>query len=351
MSCVTQLDESLESSKCTTANSCEGSIITERQANPGDWIKLNVGGTIFTTTRGTLTQQEPESMLARMFSSVNEITPSPCDSNGAYMIDRPGKYFQSILYYLTNGGKLILDQGINPYGVLEEARFYGIQSLVEYLESMFSNPELEYDFTKCSFVKKFQPLTRADVVNALIRSDRSTELRFQGVDLTGANLSKLDLRSINFKYAILKNANLSGCNLSYACLERADLSGCNLDGANLFGVRMICANLENSSLRGVNAEVDSSISNPSMEGVNLKNANLDGSQLVGVNMRVATLKNARLTNCDLKKAVLAGADLENCNLSGSDLQETNLRGANLKDAGFELVMTPVHMAQVSNDLI
>ena len=78
---------------------------------------------------------------------------------------------------------------------------------------------------------------------------------------------------------------------------------------------------------------------------------MDGSQLVGVNMRVATLKNARLTNCDLKRAVLAGADLENCNLSGSDLQETNLRGANLKDAGFELVMTPVHMAQVSNDLI
>ena len=257
---------------CNTCNTSPNTetAINEQANHHSDWIKLNVGGTIFTTTRGTLTQQEPDSMLARMFSSVNGITPSPCDSNGAYMIDRPGKYFAPILYYLANGGKLILDQGINPHGVLEEARFYGIQSLVEYLESMFSNPEFEYCFSKCTFVKKSQPLNRSDVINALIRSDKSTELRFQGVDLTGANLSKLDLRNINFKYAILKNANLSGCNLSYACLERADLSGSNLDGANLFGVRMVCANLENSSLKGINAEVDSTTSIPSMEGVNLK---------------------------------------------------------------------------------
>lgn len=257
-------------------NSAPSSCIYDsvNNANSGDWIKLNVGGSIFSTTRGTLTQQEPDSMLARMFTTANGITPSPVDSNGAYMIDRSGKYFEPILSYLRNGGQLILDQGINPLGVLEEARFYGIQSLVNNLENLIGNEsEFEYSFNKCAFIKKAQPLTRSHVVNALITCDRSTELRFQGVDLTGANLSRLDLHKINFKYAILKNCNLTGCNFSSACLERADLSGCTLDNAILSGVRMICANLEGSSLKGINAETDSNETGTSMEGVNLKVSN------------------------------------------------------------------------------
>jgi uncharacterized protein YjbI with pentapeptide repeats len=43
------------------------------------------------------------------------------------------------------------------------------------------------------------PLTRREVVNAIIATASNKELRFQGVNLTGADLSKLDLRNINFK--------------------------------------------------------------------------------------------------------------------------------------------------------
>lgn len=49
------------------------------------------------------------------------------------------------------------------------------------------------------------------------------------MNFTNANLSKLDLRYINFKYAVLKNANLSGANLSYCNFERADLCHAVLD--------------------------------------------------------------------------------------------------------------------------
>ena len=51
----------------------------------------------------------------------------------------------------------------------------------------------------------------------------------KGINFTNANLSKLDLRYINFKYAVLKNANLSGANLSYCNFERADLCHAVLD--------------------------------------------------------------------------------------------------------------------------
>lgn len=43
------------------------------------------------------------------------------------------------------------------------------------------------------------PLTRMDVVHSIIKTPITSELRFQGVNLAGADLNRLDLRYINFK--------------------------------------------------------------------------------------------------------------------------------------------------------
>ncbi|XP_034254318.1 BTB/POZ domain-containing protein KCTD9 [Thrips palmi] len=302
-----------------------------------DWVTLNVGGKYFTTSRSTLIAKEPLSMLARMFAEGENgylMTPSNVDHKGAYLIDRSPTYFEPILNYLRNG-RLIFDTYVNPEGVLEEARFFGLESLVPQLEAMIATNQRSRDTL---------PLSRRDVINALVCTPVTAELRFQGVNLAGSDLSRLDLRYINFKFACLHGCRLVGTNLSWCCLERADLSHCQLEGAHLVGVKMLCANLEGANLRGCNFE-DPSGGRANMEGVNLKGANLEGSNMAGVNLRVATLKNANLQNCDLRAAVLAGADLENCDLSGSDLNEANLRGANLKGAAFELMLTPLHMSQ------
>ncbi|XP_063834737.1 BTB/POZ domain-containing protein KCTD9 [Ostrinia nubilalis] len=303
-----------------------------------DWIILNVGGKHFTTTRSTILAKEPLSMLARMFAEDNNVylmNPSVTDSVGAYLIDRSPEYFEPILNYLRHGD-VILDKHVNPRGVLEEAIFYGIDSMIPFLNQLIWEAK--------SSSGNNQALTRMDVVRSIITTHINTELRFQGVNLAGADLNRLDLRNINFKYACLSRCNLSGANLSHCCLERADLSHANLEGAQLLGVKALCANMEGANLRGSNME-DPAGSRAVMEGVNLKGANLEGSNMAGVNLRVATLKNANLQNCDLRTAVLAGADLECCDLSGSDLHEANLRGANLKDAAFELMLTPLHMSQ------
>ncbi|KAF5273921.1 hypothetical protein FQA39_LY01036 [Lamprigera yunnana] len=302
-----------------------------------DWITLNVGGKYFTSSKSTLITKEPCSMLARMFAESQGgylFAPSNIDVNNAYLIDRSPTYFEPILNYLRSG-QLIYDNNVNPEGILEEARFFGIESII---------PILEHTVQLLKTPRDELPLTRRDVVNALIRCPYSSELRFQGVNLSGADLSKLDLRNINFKYANLHECKLMGSNLSWCCLERADLSHAILDGAHLLGVKSLCANMECTQLKNCNFE-DPAGSRANMEGVNLKGANLEGSHMASVNLRVATLKNANLKNCDLRAAVLAGADLENCDLSGSDLQEANLRGANLKDAVLELMLTPLHMSQ------
>ena len=75
-------------------------------------------------------------------------------------------------------------------GVLEEAKFFGLESLVK---------ELEEIVVKDNSVSEDEPLKRSDVIKSLMICEPSQELRFQAFNLMGADLSKLDLRKINFK--------------------------------------------------------------------------------------------------------------------------------------------------------
>ncbi|CAG0904818.1 unnamed protein product [Cyprideis torosa] len=290
-------------------------------------------------------------MLYRMFQEDSTMVPSQRDASGSYLIDRSPKYFEPILNYIRTGN-LVLDDTVGPEGVLQEAIFFGVDSVIPQLEALVERRRLAS--------VPDPPLTRPQVISALIRTASNAELRFQGVNLTGADLSKLDLRFINLKlflispcvnffllkYSCLRDANFQGTSLNHANLERVDLRGANLEGAHLLGVRLMCANLEGATLKGCYFE-DPLGTKACLEGANLKNAVLENSAMAGVNLRVANLKNANLRNCDLRSAVLAGADLENCDLTGSDLHEANLRGANLNGAALELMVNPIHMAQTT----
>jgi hypothetical protein len=63
-----------------------------------DVVDLNVGGTLYSTTRATLLRYD--SMLARMFSGRHEIKRRP---DGRIFIDRDGEVFRHILNYLRDG--------------------------------------------------------------------------------------------------------------------------------------------------------------------------------------------------------------------------------------------------------
>lgn len=164
------------------------------------WVSLNVGGKLFTTTRSTLVNKEPNSMLATMFGQTQQC-PSDRDATGAYLIDRSPTYFEPILNYLRHG-QLIRDDGCSLHGILEEAKFYGIVSLFGPLEA-----EIAASYKP---IEHF-PLTRRDVVRAILHTSHRSELRFQGIDLSGADLSKLDLRNINFKVCIIIGVVLVRC--------------------------------------------------------------------------------------------------------------------------------------------
>jgi len=90
-------------------------------------ITLDVGGTLLTTTRATLTK-DPESMLGKMFQ-VN----SKWSTGDPYFIDCDDRYFRVILNYLRYD-ELFIDPNLNARGILTLARYLQLSGLIALLE-------------------------------------------------------------------------------------------------------------------------------------------------------------------------------------------------------------------------
>lgn len=296
------------------------------------WIKLNVGGKVIWSSRATLTK-EPDSMLTLLLN--DHKWKSLQDETGAILIDRSPTYFEPILDFLRHG-KIILNPNTNPEGVLEEAEFFGINSAIEPLTALVN----EYNQIKVG------PFTRKEFIKILLQTPFTDMLRCQGVNLTGCDLSKLDLRNINFKFAIMNKCNLSYSNLSNCIFDQADLNGAILDHADLRGVKMRRAQMVNVSALACIMD-DSGGVCAILEGSNMKGAVFDEAQLAGANIRLVNLKGGSLNNCNLRNANLAGTNLEDADLSNANLQLANLRGTNLENCTMENV-TPIHMSQTMN---
>lgn len=102
-------------------------FVMEHHHHP-DIVYLNIGGSLYSTTRHTLTT-EGASMLGIMFSSTCPFERST-DSNGNIFIDRDGPSFRHILNYLRNGNVFIDMKNTEKVNLLrQEARFYGLLGL------------------------------------------------------------------------------------------------------------------------------------------------------------------------------------------------------------------------------
>ncbi|XP_066563361.1 BTB/POZ domain-containing protein KCTD5 isoform X2 [Amia ocellicauda] len=99
-------------------------------SSSGKWVRLNVGGTVFLTTRQTLLKEQT-SFLYRLCQQQD--LHSDTDETGAYVIDRDPTYFGPILNYLRHG-KLVYNKELAEEGVLEEAEFYNITPLIKLIK-------------------------------------------------------------------------------------------------------------------------------------------------------------------------------------------------------------------------
>lgn len=144
-----------------------------------------------------------------------------------------------------------------------------------------------------------------------------------GLDLRGADLSKVDLHDLPLVR--------SRCGLAWSLEtpEQLDMAGTHLEGANLCG-----AHLEGANFRG-SYFGKSDLSRAHMEEVELSRAHMEEAILRDVNMEKAILVRTHLEGALLSRAHLEGTNLHGTHFERALLYKAHLEGAHLRSTFFD----------------
>jgi uncharacterized protein YjbI with pentapeptide repeats/energy-coupling factor transporter ATP-binding protein EcfA2 len=216
-----------------------------------------------------------------------------------------------------------------------------------------------------------QPLA-ASLLHAAVpdwRPDPGSRPRLEGAYLDGVQWSGLNLERADLRKAVLRGADLSAANLANVRASLAQLQRANLHGACLTNWRAESADLSHADLRWAIANYaqfqKSNLTGASFIEANLwkadlrdtqiddadfTGANLEDADLTGLKLRLARFDKARfggavLRRCDLEEMHLPDADfhdvdLQGALLTGSRMPNANFLGADLRGAGLAEVEWP-----------
>ncbi len=147
-----------------------------------------------------------------------------------------------------------------------------------------------------------------------------------GAELSGIDLRNADLHGVNFMEANLRGAKLSWSNLYQANLRKADLRYAKLRETDFSQANLAWANLQDSTLRQTCLK-GANLSWSNLKEATLREVNLQGARLQNADLRSANLRDSDLSHASLKEAYLSNADFINIDFNGANLQEADLRGA------------------------
>jgi len=282
--------KSLESSTIQRSTSRQSNS-SSSNADNRNYVRLNVGGCNFETTRTTLLT-EPDSIFHALFSGRFPLT---LDDQGRIFLDRDGLSFEFILNYLRTGSCLLSDIGTIQKLRLE-AKYFQMTGLKTLLNERLD--ELQVEPPKPGMLQK-------DVMKMLNQNPKNLQL--PSANLFGLDLSGIIAQQANFRFTLFTNGTL----------ESADFKGASMHGANLSGTRASGLNLEGAACPEA-----------TFFGAELVNACLKGADLRNTNFREANLENANFEGANLINANFQGANLRNSSLVGAKLQGTSFMGVN-----------------------
>ncbi|XP_048498351.1 FH protein interacting protein FIP2 isoform X2 [Beta vulgaris subsp. vulgaris] len=269
-------------------------------SDPPSIVRLNIGGKKFCTTVDTLTQRDPDSMLAAMFSGRHTVCQDP--DKGYIFVDRDGEHFRHILNWLRDG--VIPTLKDSDYAeLLREAEYYQLLGLIEGINTALNKRKDEDEFNS--------ELTRRDIIKCI----QSERVKFRGMNLSGLDLSKLDLSYVDFSHASLKGVFFSRANLQCAKFRDVDAEGSIFHNATLHACLIDCS-FCGADLRSAHLQ-SADLTDANLEGANLEGANLKGAKLTNANLKGANLQRAYLRHVNLRETDLEGAKLDGANLLGA----------------------------------
>ncbi|GJM93746.1 hypothetical protein PR202_ga10331 [Eleusine coracana subsp. coracana] len=200
-------------------------------------VRDDAGGKKYATTVETLTQREPDSMLAAMFSGRHTLPHEP--TTGMVFVDRDGKHFRHVLNWLRDGAIPVMSES-KYQQLLREAEYYQLLDLseVDFSYACIKNT----DFSCANLYKaKFGEPSNLERHYLFLCILLFFKLDFQTANLAGANLKGANLEAANLKGAKLYGTNLQDANLQRAYLREVDLRGTLLTGAKLGGANLLGA--------------------------------------------------------------------------------------------------------------
>ena len=125
----------------------------------------------------------------------------------------------------------------------------GIQDLTQMvlqLQTQLENQNAVMTELQAQIENQNTAMTRDSVIAIAIHKELSID------EVTGGDLSTINLFGSDLSGADLESANLSWANLGYVTLNGADLSGADLISANLIGANLSGADLSYANLSGAN---------------------------------------------------------------------------------------------------
>ena len=98
------------------------SVYNSIRTEPDDLVILNVGGTIYNTTKRTLMKIKNGDVFTQMYNCVK--------NKKQVFIDRDGSLFKYILNFLRDGNKVVLPLCLQDLkNLLNEANYYKLKNL------------------------------------------------------------------------------------------------------------------------------------------------------------------------------------------------------------------------------
>ena len=214
------------------------------------YVRLNVGGTRYTTLLDTLTRV-PGSMLAAMFDGLDSDDADsarfalPQDDTGAFIIDRDGPSFRHVLNFLRHegAGPYPLPRSAEDRSVLAlEAQYYMLDELLDQCCSIGHNGRQLYAAPPdtCPLATHFlltrpmrrlgrrYPMSQAEFLSQPLRDGSAN-----GAPVKIVCLPPVDLRAVNMAYQSYIGCAFRECDFRQVDMRKAELSYCDLRDARL----------------------------------------------------------------------------------------------------------------------
>ena len=122
---------------------------------PKEWVKLNVGGTIFCTSQRTL-KKYPSCFLNNLLQASPDNIAPYIDESGAFLIDRDPRYFSIFLNFMRSDC-IYLQGDLSESAIIAEAEFFNIPGLLDEVKQKLKDKHFEMQANSVHRVCSLKP--------------------------------------------------------------------------------------------------------------------------------------------------------------------------------------------------